>query len=104
MAVLSFFIPKLNAIQTLVWPVLYVYRYVTGSLLTSPAAPLLKRLTIQQTVIMPKIIKGCFSSEIIYIEHDTLAGLHFSTVFKILAWKNYLAHQLASYTEFRQLQ
>ena len=48
MDVLSFFIPKLNSIQTLVWPVLYLY-YVTGSLLTSPAAPLMIRLTTQQT-------------------------------------------------------
>ena len=88
MAVLSFFIPKLNSIQTLVWPVLYVY-HVTGSLLTSPAAPLLIRLTTQQTdwqySYYAKNIKGCLSSEIIYIEHDTLVGLCFSTVFKILA-------------------
>ena len=73
MAVLSFFIPKLNSIQTLVWPVLYVY-HVTGSLLTSPAAPLLIRLTTQQTDCQysyyAKNIKGCLSSKKVYIEHD----------------------------------
>ena len=88
MAVLSFFIPKLNSIQTLVWPVLYVY-HVTGSLLTCPAAPLLIGLTTQQTdgqySYYAKNIKWCLSSEIIYIEYDTLVGLRFSTVFKILA-------------------
>ena len=77
------------SIQTLVWPVLYVYP-VTGSLLTNPAAPVLIRLTTQQTdcsrySYYAKNIKGCLSSEIIYIEHDTIVGLRFSTVFKILA-------------------
>ena len=80
---------------------------VRGSLLTSPAAPLLIRLTTQQTdwqySYYAKNIKGCLSSEMIYIERDTLVGLHFSTVLKILAWNNYLAHQLASNTKFRQL-
>ena len=84
MAVLSFFIPKLNSIQTLVWPVLCV-NHVTGSLLTNPAPPLLVRLTTQQTdwqySYYAKNIKGCLSSEIIYIEYDTLVGLCFSTVF-----------------------
>ena len=108
-ALLNFFILKLNFIQTLVWPVLYVY-HVTGSLLTSPAAPLLICLTTQQTDWQyshyGRNIKGCLSSEIIYIEYDTLVGLSFSTVFKNLKYshkKNYLAHQLASNTEFRQL-
>ena len=66
---------------------LYVYP-VTGSLLTSPAPPLLIRLTTQQTdwqySYYAKNIKGCLSSEIIYMEHDTLIGVRFSTVLKIL--------------------
>ena len=88
MAVFSFFLSILTFIQTLVWPVHYVY-HVTGSLLKSPAALLLIRLTTQQTdwqySYYAKNIKGCLSSEIIYIEHDALVGLRFSTAFKILA-------------------
>ena len=65
MAVLSFFIPKLNSIQTLVWPVLYVY-HVTGSQYWYVMQ------TDWQYSYYAKKIKGCLSREIIYIEHDIL--------------------------------
>ena len=53
-----------------------------------PAPPLLICFTTQQTdwqySYYAKNIKGCLSSETIYIEHNTLVGRRFSTVFKIL--------------------
>ena len=55
---------------------------------TRPAAPLLRRLTAQQTdqqySYYAKNVKGCLSSEIICVELDILIGLRASPVFQNL--------------------
>ena len=67
---------------------LYVQQYITGSLLTSTSAPLVRRLTAQQTdqqySYYAKNVKGCLSSEIICVELDILIGLRASPVFQNL--------------------
>ena len=54
--------------------------------LTSPAGPLLKWLKTQQTdqqySYYDKNVKGCFSCEIVCVEHDTLMSLQVSLVFQ----------------------
>ena len=86
MTALSVFIPQLNSIQTPGWPVLYVYRFVTSSLSHQPSSPILKWLKTQQTdqqySYYDKNVKGCFSCEIVCVEHDTLMSLQVSLVFQ----------------------
>ena len=54
--------------------------------LTTPAAPLLRCLTTQQTdgqySYYAKNVEGCLSSEIICVEHDILIGLRVNPVFQ----------------------
>ena len=95
MAVLSFFIPKSNSIQTPVLPVLQC------------SSALLLRCLTQQTdgqySYYTKNVKGCLPNKIICIEHYTLVGQQVSPVFQIIHLKQTFTLQLASYTEFRQL-
>ena len=84
---LSVFIIKLNSIQTSVWPVLYVYQNVTGSLAHKLSSPIIETFnntangsTVQ--LLYAKNVKGFLSCEIICVEHDTLIFLRVSHVFQ----------------------
>ena len=67
---------------------LYVYRYVTGSLSHKPSSPIIEMIkrktpqTDRQYSYYAENVKGCLSSEIIYVEHDTRMGLQVSLVFQ----------------------
>ena len=96
MAVLSFFIPKLNFIQTPIWPVLYVYHCVTGSPVHKPNSPIIEAFnntgTDRQYSCYAKNLKGCLSNEIICVDlrfSSVFQNTHMKKIFSTLTGKQY---------------